>query len=181
MDAIPGIAATLEKPAYRAEGVFTLLGAALTEAQGRVSYTDYIDAESAHYRPAFAAEATQLVDTTVPRLHDLAKYLLTYDAEGVIAGALGYAVEKGTVKSVLTLFEHLMEYDDEHRLLDFFSRLLHGGVVTTVNDMLDVVHERGLTEKTIPIFALFCEKDVWPELLDVIYEVLPLIKLGNTQ
>jgi hypothetical protein len=179
--AIPGIAAALENPRYRAEGLFTLLAAALTEATGKVSYTDYVDSASAHYRPSFAAEATELVDTVLPRLRDLAEYLVVNDTEGVVAAALAYAIEKGVMADVLTLFEHLLTYDEEHRLLDFISRLLRGGVVRTANDVLDVLHERGLARTTVPIFTLFCEKDVWPEFLDVVDQVLPLIKLGNTK
>lgn len=179
--AIPGIAAALEKPEYRAEGLFTLLAAALTEDTGKVSYTDYIDSGSAHFRPAFAVEATELVDTVLPRLRDLAAYIVANDPEGVIAAALAYSIRQGVMADVLTLFEHLLTYDEEHRLLDFASRLLRGGVVTTANDILDVLHERGLAKTTVPIFTMFCEKDVWPEFLDVVYQILPIIKLGNNE
>ncbi|MBI5525135.1 MAG: hypothetical protein HY897_02295 [Deltaproteobacteria bacterium] len=179
--AIPGLAAALTDPAYRAEGLFTLVAAALTEREGSVSYTDYIDSKSGHYLPTFSSEARGLVDAAIPRLETLARYLLRHDPEGVVAGVLAYAVDRGVAADLLTLFEHLMTYDSEHRLLDFVSRLLRGGAVTTTNDMLDVIHERGLEKTAIPIFELFCEKDVWPEFLDLLYQVLPLINLGKTQ
>jgi hypothetical protein len=179
--AIPGVAAALEDPAYRAEGLFTLVAAALTEREGSVSYTDYIDSMSQHYRPTFSSEARELVDAGVPRLETLARYLLRHDPEGVVAAMLAYAVQRGVAADVLTLFEHLMTYDKEHRLLDFLSRLLRGGAVTTINDMLDVLHEKGLVKTAIPIFELFCDKNVWPEFLDLVYQVLPIIKLGKTQ
>lgn len=177
--AMPAIKNILTKPRYRAYKIISLLGAALTRYSGRVTFIDYIDKSSIHYRPAFEREANELYKLALPSLRLLSRYFTKYDDEGELMNLMGYAISCGAINDALNILARTHRFDPNYTFLDFLKRFNEKNGIAIIADMIDAIHQYGIVNETIGVFRTLFKFDAVNELVLFMYYFLPQIDLGE--
>jgi|GEM_PF-6636978 len=177
--AIPAIKNILIKPEYRAFKLISLLGAALTRVEGRVSFIDYIDRTSNYFRPRFDEEVSELFKLALPSLRILSRYFTEYDTYGELMNLIGFAISCGAVNDALNILAGTHRYDPDYVFLDFLKRFNDKNGVAVLADMIDAVHQYGIVDETIEVFRLLFKYDAVNEIIQFLYYFLPQIDLGE--
>ncbi|MCX7959127.1 MAG: hypothetical protein N3B13_08780, partial [Deltaproteobacteria bacterium] len=177
--AIPAIKNILIKPEYRAHKLIYLLGAAFTRNKGKVTFIDYIDRTSTHYRPAFTEEVSDLYTLALPSLRLLSKYFTEYDNDGDLMNLMGYAISCGAVNDALNVLADSHRFDPDYIFLDFLKKFNEKNGIAIVADMIDAVHQYGIVRETIDVFRILFRYDAVNEIVLFLYYFLPQIDLGE--
>jgi len=177
--AIPAIRNTLVKPEYRAYKLLSLLGAALSRAQDGITFIDYIDRTSTHFRPKFAEELNTLYKLSLPSFRILSHYFTEYDGDGELMNFMGYAITCGAINDALNTLARTHKYDPDYMFLDFLKRLNEKNGIATMADMVDAVHQYGLARESVDVFRILFKYDAVPEIALFMYYFLPMIDLGE--
>lgn len=176
---IPAVRNILIKPEYRAHKLITLLGAALTRADGKVTFIDYIDKRSTHYRPRFTEEVSELYRLALPSLRILSRYFSEYDRDGELMNLMGFAISCGAVNDALNVLARSHSYDPNYIFLDFLKKLNEKNGIAIIADMIDALHQYGIVDETIDVIKLLFRYDAVRELALFLYYYLPQIDLGD--
>jgi hypothetical protein len=72
-----------------------------------------------------------------------------------------------------------MDYDPDNMLMVLLSKVLKYGTLDNAADMIDACSVGGLDKKAVPAIRLLAQKGVFPELLNFVHEILPIIQLGD--
>ncbi|MCX7944117.1 MAG: hypothetical protein N2746_06375 [Deltaproteobacteria bacterium] len=176
---IPAIKNILIKPEYRAYKILHLLGAALTRTKDKITFIDYIDKTSIHYRPKFTEEVSELYKLALPSLRLLSKYFSNYDNEGELMNLLGYAISCGAVNDALNTLANSRKYDPDYIFLDFLKRFNEKNGIAIVADMIDAIHQYDIIHNTLEVLKVLFKYDAINELILFLYYFLPNINLGE--
>ncbi len=176
---IPAIKNTLIKPEYKAYKLLNLIGAAFTRTANNVTFIDYIDRRSDHFRPNFTEELKSLIELSLPSLRLLSHYFTEYDIKGELMNFVGFSLSSGAIDDTLNLLARSHRYDPDYMFLDFLKRLNEKNGIAIAADMIDAVHQYGLMNESIDVFRLLFEYDAVPELMLFLYYFLPEIDLGE--
>lgn len=179
--AIEAIKNTLVRPEYRAHRLLTLMGAALTRADNGVTFIDYVDRRSTHFRPNFAEELKSLINLSLPSLRLLSHYFTEYDIRGELMNFVGFAITSGAIDDLLNLLARSHRYDPDYMFLDFLKRLNEKNGIAIGVDMIDAVHQYGLVDEAIDTIKVLFKYDVLPEMMLFLYYFLPDIDLGEVR